>query len=72
MSEEMKEMEKQMKAARIREKTMHEENKTVNKDFSPIAVNNTEKRTAPEPTAVPNVGVNPRKNKKQSKNIPFY
>jgi hypothetical protein len=49
MSEEMKEMEKQMKAARIREK-----------------------RTAPEPTAVPNVGVNPRKNKKQSENIPFY
>ena len=72
MSEEMKQMEKEMKAARIREKTMHEENKTVNRDFSPVAVKNTEKRTAPETTDIHNVGVNPRKKKKQSENIPFY
>ena len=72
MSEEMKQVEKEMKAARIREKTMHEENKTTNKDFSPIAVNNKEKRTAPETTDIPNVGINPRKKKKQSENIPFY
>ena len=71
MSEKVKRLERELKAARIQEKTMHEENKTVNLDFT-VGLKDTKPRPAPKSDKIPNVGVNPRKAKNRRENIPFY
>ena len=74
MSEEkkgVKELRAELKRATMEERKSVNDNVTINKDYTlGVPQKTEEKRVAP--TEVPNVGVNPRKKKNVSENIPFY
>lgn len=75
MSEEksVRELERELKQARIREGAEHRANITKNRDYSigGIDKQSTVEKKTPGASDIPDVILLPKKRKKQSENIPF-
>ncbi len=74
MSEEKKgvrELRAELKRATMEERKVVNDNVTISKDYAIGVPQKTEEKRV-EPTDIPNVGINPRKKKNMSENIPFY
>jgi len=75
MSEEksVRELEREMKEARIREKQMHDDNVTKNRDYSVAGIDptTTVEKKIPGASDIPDVILLPKKRKKGKENRPF-
>jgi len=75
MSEEksVRELERELKSARIKERKEASDNATPNRDFS-IGLNssNSKHKDSPESDSIPNTILLPKKKKKMTENRPFY
>ena len=74
MSEEkgVRQLERELKAARSRQRAEHENNFTKTRDFSVGGVGpNTKKKAKPDSADIPNAVLLPKKKKPRKENIPF-